>query len=364
MKINVYLLALTLLFSCYSSRDYYKHGDYYLAVFKAVGRLKQTATHSKSREVLQKAYPLALQSLETKSQNLIVSNDPFKYKNTVLLYTQINSMYELIHSSPAALEVVPEPKNYYKEIGELRDRAAAETYNAGIQSMMKGTRTDSRTAYQYFSETNVLVPQYKEVVEMLGKSEEEATLWMVWDTGQPKWGPSSAIISAVDALPFVNLQPWKAYVSSDDPNKKNVALKLTISSLDYSEGAITSTSSSEQIIDSVQVGLKKVKNELVPLKQAIKGTYITHKETVRSTGTVYVHIRDTKSGVIVFSREFVGHGEWTGTWYQCEGDKRVFVSKQCDSRAPSPDSGLLHKQVEDEILASSIESLKRLLADY
>jgi hypothetical protein len=273
-------------------------------------------------------------------------------------------MYEMIHSSPAALEVIPEPKSYYREVGELREKAADETYSAGIQAMMKGTRTDSRTAYQYFSETNSLVPQYKEVVEMLGKSEEEATLWIVWDSGQPKWWATSAITSAIDALPFVVLQPWKDYVYSDDPDKRNVALKISISSLDYSEGITTSTSSSQQIIDSVIVGQKKVKDKMVPLKEAIKGTYIEHKETVKSKGAVYVHIRDSKTGAIVFSREFIGHGEWTGTWYQCEGDRRVFASKQCDSRAPSPDSGLLRKQVEDQILTTSIQTLKNLLAEY
>lgn len=365
MKFNPFLLILTFLFSCNSSRDYYKRGDYYLAVFKSVDRLKQSPMHSKSREVLQKAYPLALRTLESKSQNLIASYDPFKYRKTLLLYSQIDSMYELIYSSPAALEVVPEPKNYYKEIGELRHSVADETYEAGIQSMMKGTRTDSRTAYRYFSETNALVPQYKEVVEMLGKSEEKATLLVVWDIGQPKWWGTTAITSAIDALPFVELQPWRTYVYSDDPNKKDVDLKLTISSLDYSEGTITSTSSSREVIDSVTVGQKKVKGVIVPTKQAIKGTYIEHNEKVKAKGTVYVTIRDTKSGVIFFTREFIGYGEWTGSWCECVGDKKVFgFSYRCDSRPPAPDSGLLRKQIEDQILATSIETLKNLLAEY
>src|SRR5688572_82000 len=202
---TLYPCFLILLLSCHSSSQYYNHGDYYSAVIKSVNNLKQFPRHPKSREILQKAYPLALQTLETKSSNLMASNDTFKYRNTLLVYGQINTMYELIQSTPAALEIIKGPKNYYQEIGYLKERAADETYQAGIQSMMGGTRGDSRMAYQYFAETQAHVPDYKEVIEMMTKSEEEGTLRIVWEDKNSGWS-SKKIISALESLPFVELQ--------------------------------------------------------------------------------------------------------------------------------------------------------------
>lgn len=369
MKKNLYLIIFLfpflVLIGCYSSRDYYKRGDYYLAVAKSVDRLKQSAKHSKSREVLQQAYPLALQTLEDKSQNLIASHDPFKYKNTLLIYKRINSMYEMIHSSPAALEVIPEPKNYYREIGEMREKAADETYSAGIQAMMKGTRGDSRIAYQYFVEANNFIPRYKEVVEMLVKSEDEATLRMVWEQQSfGMWWSSSEIIWAIEALPFVELQSRSEYVYSDDPNKRNVELEMKIFVDRYSEDSPSVSSSSENLVDSVKVGEKKGKNGMVPVMEAIKGTYTEYKKTVESKGTISITITDKKTGSVVFSREYIGHGQWSGTWTKCDGDHRVFKSKNCSSSEPSPDSSSLRKQAREQIQNEVIRTLKNLLADY
>jgi hypothetical protein len=365
MKINLYLLTFIVLAGCYSSREYYKRGDYYQAVAKSVERLKHWPSHTRSREVLQQAYPLALQTLEAKTQNLIVSHDPFKYKNSLLIYTRINSMYEMIHSSPAALEVIPEPKNYYREVGELREKAADETYSAGIQAMMKGTRTDSRIAYQYFVDANRFVPRYKEVVELLCKSEDEATLRIVWQQSSfGMWWSSSDVISAIEALPFVDLQPMSAYVYSDDPNKKNVELELKISVGRYSEDSPSVTSSSENLVDSVKVGEKKGKNGMVPIMEAIKGTHTEYKKTVESKGTVSITISDKKTGSIVFSREYAGRAQWTGTWTKCEGDRRVFASKNCNSSEPNPDSSSLREQAREQIQTEAIRTLENLLADY
>ncbi|HEU5290023.1 MAG TPA: hypothetical protein VFU05_05215, partial [Cyclobacteriaceae bacterium] len=250
-----YLSLLIILFSCYTSKELYNKGDYYSAVVKSVNWLKQNPSHKSSRETLQKAYPLALKTLEQKSSNVQASNDVFKNKSTLLMYNQINALYDLINSSPAALEVITEPKNYYKEIGELREKAAEETYAAGIQSMMVGNREGSRKAVEYFKETISFAPQYKDVVEMSTQAEKEGTLTIVWDeNGRGMWWRSSSIISAIDEMPFVDLKRKDDFIYSADSEKKNFELDMNISVLNYSEGQPSVTSNSVEVIDSVKVG--------------------------------------------------------------------------------------------------------------
>ena len=74
---------IVLLTACSSGKKAFERGDYYDAVVKAIGRLKQKPDHSKSAETLQSAYPLALEFYETQAKNEIASNTPFKWKNAI-----------------------------------------------------------------------------------------------------------------------------------------------------------------------------------------------------------------------------------------------------------------------------------------
>src|SRR4051812_42616665 len=103
-------IALLMVMACSSGKKAFEKGDYYEAVVKSVSRLKQKPDHDKSKETLRNAYPLALQAMEQNAQNMLASNDMFKYRNTIQVYNQINALAELVKSSPAALSVVKTPK--------------------------------------------------------------------------------------------------------------------------------------------------------------------------------------------------------------------------------------------------------------
>src|SRR5690349_2249056 len=110
-----YVFVSLVLFAlgCSSGKKAYERGDYYDAVLKAVNRIRKDPDHSKSRETLKNAYPLALQFFETQAQNEIASNTSFRWKNVIGYYNTINNMYEQIRQCPGCLQVVSNPKNYY-----------------------------------------------------------------------------------------------------------------------------------------------------------------------------------------------------------------------------------------------------------
>ena len=156
--------------ACSSGKKAYERGDYYDAVIKSVNRLRKDADHSKSAETLANAYPLALEFYETQAQNEIASNSPYKWKNAINSYTMVNQMYEQIRQCPGCMKVIKNPKNYYAELGPLKEKAAEESYNAGINELMKGTRNDAKKAYFNFVDVQHFSPNYKDVVEYLDKS--------------------------------------------------------------------------------------------------------------------------------------------------------------------------------------------------
>ena len=177
---RLFLLVFVIVLSaCTSGKKLYEQGAYYEAVMASVQKLRQNPDHKKSIEALKNAYPLAMDYLQTDVKNQIASNSPNKWRNAIASYDKINQMYESIRQSPKALKIIKDPKNFYTEIGPLKEKAAEESYTAGIDALMKGNRNDAKKAYYNFADAQSFSPGYKDVVEYLDKSKDEATLKVI-----------------------------------------------------------------------------------------------------------------------------------------------------------------------------------------
>jgi hypothetical protein len=353
-------------FSCSSGKKAYEKGDYYDAVSKAVARLKQKPDHKKSKETLRNAYPLALQQLEQRAENIQASNEPFKSRNVIGVYKRINSLAEIVKSSPSALKVIPRPKTYYDEIGKLKIKAAEELYNAGIQAMLKGNRHDSRQAYVYFQECETFVPKYKEALEMMTQSEKDGTLNVMYEESvYSYWTTSANIVKSLDQIQFIDLTHKNVAVGEMD--KRKFDLNMLVSIMDYNEGTPKVTKKEQEIVDSVKIGEKVVNNVKVPTYQKVRAKYITYEKVVTSTGKISVTIHDKKTGNIVFSQEFQGSGRWSGNWASYSGDNRALSKTQkqaCEKGEPKHDLNTLKNMAKDEIEKSAYNSLASFLRDY
>lgn len=361
----LFLIFAIVLLSCSSGKKAYEKGDYYGAVVKAVNRLKQKPDHSKSKETLKNSYPLALQTLEQDAQNMLASNELFKSRNTIKIYNQINELYETVKSSPAALSVIKNPKNYYPEIAPLKEKASEELYGAGITSMLKATRKDSREAYFYFRECEDYTPRYKEALEMMTQSEKDGTLNVMYEESiYNSWTSSGNFINQLDQLQFIDFMNKNVALSQLD---KKFDLNMLVSIQNYKEGNPSVSRKEYEITDSVKVGEKVIKNVKVPVYQKIKGKYIENKITVESEGTVSIVIVDTKTGNKVFSEDFKGTGTWRDSWGTCSGDQRVFSKAQkdaCSKSTPKPDSQSLRKQAIEDLDKQVYSRLSGFLKNY
>jgi hypothetical protein len=360
-----FLVVILVLVACSSGKKAYQKGDYYAAVVKSVNRLKQKPDHSKSKETLKSAYPLALESLEQEAQNMIASNEMFKSRNTIKIYNQINELSELVKSSPAALTVIRSPKNYYQEIGPLKEKASEELYNAGIASMLKASRKDSRDAYFYFKECENYVPRYKEALEMMTQSERDGTLSVMYEeSNYNNWTSSANIVRQLDQIQFLDLTHKNVAVSQ---TARKFDLNMLVSIQNYSEGTPSVSKKESEIVDSVKVGEKVVNNVKVPTYQKIRGKYTTNEVKVESRGTISIVIIDTKTGNKVYSEDIQGVGHWKDSWGTCSGDQRVFSKSQkdaCGKATPKPDSQALRKQVIEDVDKQAYSRLSSFLRGY
>jgi hypothetical protein len=343
----LYWSLIALLASCSSGKKAFERGDYYDAVAKAITRLRQKPDHSKSAETLKSAYPLALEFYETQASNEIASNAPFKWKNAIQSYSTVNNMYEQIRQCPGCMKVIKNPKNYYAEIGPLKEKAAEESYNAGINDLMKGTRPDAKRAYFNFADAQAFVPGYKDVLEYLDKSKFEATVKVYLEQipVPARYNLSGGFFQdKVEEYVHSNYRE-EGFVKFFTPEAaKNVSYPMDqimrIQFDDFSVGNIALKEKEETVTkDSVRVGETKIEGKTVAVYNTVKAKLTSYRKEVKSSGLVSMLILDAKTNGVLSHKKFEGDYVWVNTWARFNGDERALTDaqlNQCKQKEMQP----------------------------
>lgn len=350
MKFHHFAIALVLIvsFACSSGKKAYERGNYYEAVMKAVNRLRQNPGHSKSIEALRNAYPLAVEYFETEANNEIASNSPYKWKNAIQAYSNINNLYEAIRQCPGCKAAVSNPKNYYAEIGPLKEKAADESYNLGITALMKGTRNDAKQAYYNFADAQRFVPGYKDVIEYLDKAKFEATLKVIIEQipVPRRYDLSGGFFQdKVEEFLHNNFsdESFIKFYTPQEAEAINLPYADQIMRLqfdDFSVGNSVLKEKEETITkDSVKVGEAKIEGKTVPVYNTVKAKLTTYKKEVISSGLLSMVVVDAKTNGILTTRKFNGQYVWVSQWGRFNGDERALTDQQlklCQLREQQP----------------------------
>ena len=350
MKSATFSSALIALFliGCSSGKQAYERGDYYGAVMKSVNRLRQNPDHSKSIEALQNAYPLAIEYYENEAKNEIASNSTYKWKNAIQAYSSINDLYEAIRQCPGCKKAVPNPKNYYTEIGPLKEKAAEESYNAGINSLMKGNRNDAKQAFFNFSDAQYFVPGYKDVIEYLDKAKFEATLKVIVEQipVPARYNLSGGFFQdKIEEFLHTNYtdQTFIKFYTPEEARLANLPYVDQIMRIqfdDFSVGNSVLKEKEETLTrDSVKVGEAKVDGKTVPVYNTVKAKLTTYRKELISNGLLSMIVLDGKTNGVLTTRKFNGQYVWVSQWARFNGDERALTEQQlkiCQLREQQP----------------------------
>jgi hypothetical protein len=350
MKFSPFATAFIIatIIGCSSGKKAYERGDYYDAVMKSVNRLRQNPDHSKSIEALRNAYPLAVDYFETEANNEIASNSPYKWKNAIQAYNNINSLYEAIRQCPGCKRAVSDPKNYYAEIGPLKEKAAEESYNAGITALMKGNRNDAKQAYYNFADVQRFVPGYKDVIEYLDKAKFEATLKVIIEQipVPARYDLSGGFFQdKVEEFVHNNFKD-DSFIKFYTPREADAVdlpyadqiMRLQFD--DFSVGNSVLKEKEETVTkDSVKVGEAKIEGKTVPVYNTVKAKLTTYRKEVMSNGLLSMVVVDAKTNGLLTTRKFNGQYVWVSQWARFNGDERALTDQQikiCQSREQQP----------------------------
>jgi hypothetical protein len=360
------LFSVILLNSCSSGKSALKKGDYYDAVLQAVNRLRQNPDHKKSKEVLSTSYLMAVEYLESDAQNQIASNANFKWKNAVQNYERINYLYEQIRTSPGALKVIPNPANKYKELTEVKSKAAEETYEAGIQSMLKSSREDAKRAYFLFEETNSFSPGYRETIEMMEQAKFNATIRVIVEPSLRNYNDWNfePVVFGVNPSQFVKFYTPQG-AQEAGITKIDQFVKVVVNG--YSENRPTITKRSESYKDSVKVGEKTVNNVKVPVYEKVNGSITIFEKQITSRGSITLFIKEASSGVELRNSDLISDESWSERWGTCSGDQRAIPEKTrklCSLKEPYMASDFLLSRSKRELDNRLAESLNGFYGAY
>ncbi|HPW63861.1 MAG TPA: hypothetical protein PLJ13_16305 [Cyclobacteriaceae bacterium] len=174
--LSFFVLIIIIGSSCSSGKSAYERGNYYDAVITAANRLCRNPGHRKSSKTLCAAYPLALKYHDDRVTVAIASNAEFKWREVVQQYTLLQSMYDQIQRCPGSSAVISKPISYQVKLADARQKAAEESYNAGILALGMRDRTNAKKAYYLFINTNDFVPGYKDVSKRIEEALAMATI--------------------------------------------------------------------------------------------------------------------------------------------------------------------------------------------
>lgn len=177
-KLSIIILVAIIgtIWSCSSSKKSYESGNYYGSVMQSVNKLRKSPNHKKTREVLGQAYPMAVDYYMNQVNRMKDSQDRFKNGKIVDAYIMLNNMHDAIQKSPAALQVVPYPEDFYNQLKYHTKEAAAERYTAAEEALKMGSRSYAIEAYDHFVQADLYEPGYLDVKNKIDEARYFATL--------------------------------------------------------------------------------------------------------------------------------------------------------------------------------------------
>jgi len=321
--------------SCSTGKKSLEKGDYYNAVIKSIDRLRSNPDNKKARQTLKAAYPYAVETLTTEINNLMLSNEPFKYAGVVDRYEKINTMAEEVRRSPAARSLKLDVEEYTTQLSAAREKAALEAYKAADKLMEKGDRLAAREAFYLYENANNYVANYRDVLDKMDEAEAMATLVVIVE---PIHVPGLYKINSDffhnQIITKLSDRLRNNFVLFTDPEEaKNIGHADQILIMQFDDFIVGATRDKEVVQnlvskDSVKTGTATIDGKKVDVFDKVNASYITHTREIISSGILDVKIVDAKTNTILENRKFPGEFVWGTDWASYNGDKRALNADQ------------------------------------
>lgn len=365
------VLTVILVSSCSTGKKAYQQGNYADAVFQSVQRLRDNPDSKKSIETLDQSYPLAISTFKMEIEQLLSSQDPFKYAGITERYETMNRMADEIRHSPAALKVIRNPESFGEQVAGARQKAAPEAYEAGMSLLKQGTRAAAKDAYYQFLSADRFVPGYQDVKQKIEQARFDATLKVVVEqVPVPGRYKLSSDFFYDQVYNLLAKSSKREFVEFYDPSAaKNLPYVDEILRMEFDDFVVGSTYDKETekeytSKDSVKTGTATVNGQKVDVYDHVKAKLTTHRREVVSTGVLLVQIVDFRTNKPKATQKFPGTFTWFSEWANFNGDGRALNQQQLDLCKRKPVMPPPPQDLFLEFTRPIYDQLKGFLSNY
>ena len=362
------IISIVLLIAgCKTAAKLYDKGNYDEAVELAVKKLQKKPNDYELRSLLKSAYDYAVNDHETRIRQWSDNTNELKYESIHGEYASLQRLYEAIHRSPEAMDIV-RATDYSSYMHTYADKAAEVRYQRGLQWLQKSDKQSFRNAYNEF---NVALNYRPGDLEFIDKRNEAYELAVV-----------NVVVTPMDNYRF----RYSSYNDNEWRNFENDILRQ----LQYNTGnhfvkfytqweADSRNIQIDQFIDfrfsTLNIGrtwddrnTREVSKDIV-VKETVyrpdsivkeyKKVYAkitTTKRTLHSEGSLQVSIRDA-NGYRLFTDDARGDHNWYTEFSTYTGDERALSES---------DKQLVNRQKEyppreDEIIRCIVDEVNRTM---
>ncbi len=328
---KILLLATVYFLSCSPGnhlKKFYTAED--KTVFDLVEKLQKNATDKEPLDLLPQAYTVALDKRKQLSEanfNTLPPGD--RYQQLAKEYGVMQQMYEKINAVPAAKKIVKNLWDPSVQILTANNNAAKEYYNQGLAYMNYDNRVSARSAYDYFSKANKLVPGYQDVKNLMQEANERATIKVIvqnaryYNQNYNYWGYQNDWLQQqiITDLNNQSFRDVRFYSEWDAKNNRIRADRLV--NLNFTELYVGQFFNKRFIINrskNIQIGTTKD----VPGKPVYKTIYATvnvNQRYMQSRATLECRIYDEVTGNNLLYDRFPSNDDWKVETATYTGDK-------------------------------------------
>jgi hypothetical protein len=179
-KLNVIgvLLAGIILVSCSSSQKFHAFATEDKPLFAAINELNKRPGNVKAQKDLQDFYRIAVSRHEDAIARYRNSSDEKRWDKIISELNALQNVYAAISATPGTSSLV-KPKNYFQELQNVKEEAAADFYARGNALLERDGRDNSLEAYHAFKSADKYVKGYRDVESLLKESYDRSVINVV-----------------------------------------------------------------------------------------------------------------------------------------------------------------------------------------
>src|SRR5215204_277915 len=196
MNVIIVLLAGIILVSCGTSQKFHASVSEDKPLFAAINELNKRPANGKAQKDLEDFYKVSIDRHENVIAAYRNSNDERRWDKIINELNALQNVYTSITSTPGTASLV-KPRNYFQDLQNVKEEAAAEFYSEGNALLQKEGRENSLKSYQAFKKADKYVKGYRDVETLMKDSYESSVINVVINpindndlffSGANRWG--------------------------------------------------------------------------------------------------------------------------------------------------------------------------------